>query len=710
MSIGSIPNLFGCFRNGWQKGETVGVYQLSCNREDALKIWEQWRQSAPQGAEATDRAEEVAPLDLQVVPAADDHRVICSFRSPITGDDRIATMAIIAVPLVVFLALSFKLMDVFYFAAHSRISLLLVPICVIVFTSSLFILIFTLFQPLFHDEDLQEQESSFVEFAQQSHIEVQQLTQTRHPLLFPGDISVLFAGFFLLLSFVFRLWTGSWGWFARFSPAIALMILLLLEGVIRDYANTMYQVTYDAYRFWRIKSAEVLGSIRLFLIPLALYMIISIFMSIDLFIYNANTRYEQTGNQGLSQQELVATYLRLFFDDPRLSTLGAMGAQDHDFVGVYRQAVEGIPANARLVVLIGESLLIATLLFLAYVTFLLLDAQRELWLTRWRDHPPHRVPLEALTAPRLMSTSISMLVWVYWLFAMIVNVAGLGVVILVISWVLGLGVGPFANEWLTPLLWYEAALKSPWGALGSWLARGTALLVCSPAILWLLLWVRSLLSPFWLLIRLSFPRRRHYRATARLQFLCARLGISTPILVLEDASPNWASATIVLPSPRFSVIHVSSALIEELSETELDLVLAHELAHVTQHRWKLWLLPLLSRLCLIGPGYLALLLDYREMEFEADAFAIRVTGQPTVFAEMLQKQALTDFLIRLRLPDSVSRSQEEQSNMVRLISGIYHFYFGAPLWGMIHPTAQERGLQARSTVKSGSAQPWSSQL
>lgn len=675
----------------------MGVYQLGCSREDALTTWEQWGQSAPAGQEAADRAEQVALLDLQVVPAADDNRVICSFRSPITTDDRIAVLMIIAVPLLVFLALSFKLLDILALAVQSRISLLLVPLSVFVFLSSLAILIFTLFQPIFHDGDLQDLENSFVEFVQQSHIEVQQLTATRHPVLFPGDISVLFGGLYVLLAFQVRLWTGSWGWIVQFSPAIALLLLMMLEGAVADFSNTLYQETHDAYRFWRMKSAEVLGSIRLFYIPLSSYVILSVFMSLDIFIYNLRIRYEQTGRQGLSNQDLLATYLSLFFEDPRLSTLGSIVSQDHDFVSVYRQVVEGIPLPVRFVVFAGETFLLASMLFLAYVTFLMLDAQRELWLTRWRNHPPHRVPLEALTASRSRSTSLSMLVWVYWLLALIVNIAGLGVVILVILWVFGLDAGPFANERIAPLLWYEAALKSPWGAVGSGVARGSALLLCAPAIFWIALWVHSFLSPFWLLIRVSVPRRHHH-ATNRLQLLCARLGISTPVLVLDDASPNWASATIVLPSPRFSVIHVSSALIEELSEAELDLVLAHELAHVTQHRWKLWLLPLLSRLCLIGPGYLALLLDYREMEFEADAFAIRVTGQPTVFAAMLQKQALTDFLIRLRLPASVSRSQDEQSNIATLTSGIYHFYFGAPLWGMIHPTAQERVLQARSTV------------
>lgn len=159
----------------------------------------------------------------------------------------------------------------------------------------------------------------------------------------------------------------------------------------------------------------------------------------------------------------------------------------------------------------------------------------------------------------------------------------------------------------------------------------------------------------------------------RFQKLARRAGVNyRDILLLRTKRSKLANAWVAGLLPKWRSVFVSDYLVEHLSPDEIETVFAHELGHI-KHRHLLkqvgWIVLgfgaqlLLVRLSLLlfdrliaipswlywlsfvtvnlGMIFLAvqfgLMRFWRKMEFEADAYAVYLTQQPSVFLQALRK-------------------------------------------------------------------------
>lgn len=272
--------------------------------------------------------------------------------------------------------------------------------------------------------------------------------------------------------------------------------------------------------------------------------------------------------------------------------------------------------------------------------------------------------------------------------------------VLALLWLVGWGSPPVPLKWMAPFAWYRAALETSLGpGLGGVLAVLATWLLFLPGLLWLLGWAtavaRDTMSSVAVLRRRAPP---HDPFRRRLRWLCRQMGVPEPVLVVDEQAEAPSSTTPILPFLRTSVVRVSRPVLAQLSPTERDVLLAHELGHVVLHARRLWCVQLASRVCLLGPGALAVLLDYPAMELEADKFAIRATGARRACWELLS--VLDAVQLRAQMHAAVADLPRGGPRhlparllalpMLRPVAVAYNLLFGPALWGYARPSTQER--------------------
>jgi len=158
----------------------------------------------------------------------------------------------------------------------------------------------------------------------------------------------------------------------------------------------------------------------------------------------------------------------------------------------------------------------------------------------------------------------------------------------------------------------------------------------------------------------------------QLETLAQRAGVAyRDVILLHTKGSKLANAWVAGVLPKFRFLFVSDYLAEHLTPQELETIFAHELGHL-KHRhlfkqvgwiilgfagqlaslrlgyfflnllpipsWLYWLLFLVTNLVLIFLVIqLGLMKFWRQMEFEADAYAVELTQQPEVFLQALRK-------------------------------------------------------------------------
>lgn len=159
----------------------------------------------------------------------------------------------------------------------------------------------------------------------------------------------------------------------------------------------------------------------------------------------------------------------------------------------------------------------------------------------------------------------------------------------------------------------------------------------------------------------------------RLQQLADKTGIDyRNIVLLETKSSKLANAWVAGITTKWRSVFLTDYLLEHLTYDEIETIFAHELGHI-KHRHLLkqvawivlgfggqlilahlnlllfsfltgipsWLYWLLFMGVHFGMIFLLVLLGlmrfWRRMEFEADAYAVELTQQPTVFLQALRK-------------------------------------------------------------------------
>ena len=159
----------------------------------------------------------------------------------------------------------------------------------------------------------------------------------------------------------------------------------------------------------------------------------------------------------------------------------------------------------------------------------------------------------------------------------------------------------------------------------------------------------------------------------RLQQLADKAGIDCrDIVLLQTKSSKFANAWVAGIFPRWRSVFLTDYLLEHLTDDEIETIFAHELGHLKhQHLLKqvawivlgfggqlmlvhlslllfdaitalpLWLYAVLFVCVTFGAILLlvqfGLMQSWRRMELEADAYAVELTQQPTVFLQALRK-------------------------------------------------------------------------
>jgi Zn-dependent protease with chaperone function len=122
--------------------------------------------------------------------------------------------------------------------------------------------------------------------------------------------------------------------------------------------------------------------------------------------------------------------------------------------------------------------------------------------------------------------------------------------------------------------------------------------------------------------------------------------VSTPVVVLAAEDPFVGDEDIALArglwlGPYQRVV-VSQGLVDELETEELRAVVAHEHAHVAEYDDAALglVVPVAASLLLVGQNVVLSLLDYRQREFRADAFAAERTSPAAVRSAVEQVATL----------------------------------------------------------------------
>lgn len=273
---------------------------------------------------------------------------------------------------------------------------------------------------------------------------------------------------------------------------------------------------------------------------------------------------------------------------------------------------------------------------------------------------------------------------------------------------------------------------------GEIIAKGTMLIACamlgrleengSARVLHLLL-VGPAILPFLSLVFLHFKaliashlKTRSWAAieddaVAKINNIAAQMGVSN-VMCLLDKQSNRLSPYAVIRGwyPKRMIVFTQRSL-EFLGDhpEHAEAILAHEVAHLKHDCLKLWKLRLLSRLSLLGVGFLSTLYDSIAMEDKADNTArhyLRENGKEETLIEeavsMLKFQNHLDEefygqeeLIPVSFSpsyntNSIRNTQIKQSLFKRIIATLrlaHDIYFYTDLYDYVHREARYRCTQ-----------------
>lgn len=121
-----------------------------------------------------------------------------------------------------------------------------------------------------------------------------------------------------------------------------------------------------------------------------------------------------------------------------------------------------------------------------------------------------------------------------------------------------------------------------------------------------------------------------------LKSTCKSLGIETPRILVTQDDNNLVSTSSGLLSKRAN-IYVEKEILDRLNKNELKAVIVHELSHIKNDLKKIALLKFFSKIALFPNNFLLLLVNYKEMEYNADRLALSVMKNPAYLEDALEK-------------------------------------------------------------------------
>lgn len=185
------------------------------------------------------------------------------------------------------------------------------------------------------------------------------------------------------------------------------------------------------------------------------------------------------------------------------------------------------------------------------------------------------------------------------------------------------------------------------------------------------------------------------RLEQRVSKICSMAGAGIPRVVLKNSSLAWSRVENSLF--RGNVLVISNTLLKILDDQELDSILAHEVWHLKRHIFSYNLLSLLSEWTLFGRGFFAVALNTKQLEFEADDFALEwleTNGiDSKIFVKSLNKILIANSMskyISTTMDDTVVEDNNKEFSFGEKIKLLYDFYLGDLVFSYVHPTMEER--------------------
>jgi len=181
--------------------------------------------------------------------------------------------------------------------------------------------------------------------------------------------------------------------------------------------------------------------------------------------------------------------------------------------------------------------------------------------------------------------------------------------------------------------------------------------------------------------------------------ICSFAGVNMPKIVISSEDVIAANVKHIFLFG--TALKITQKTLRELNKQELEALLAHEVFHLKKHSLKFSILNSLSEWTLFGSGFLTLVQDSKEVEFEADRFSLAWLKEKGlgrgVLINLLDKVSLLNSASGLAFSDSAmsfsaSLRKKDAKNLdpLALLRFIDEMFFGDMVISYIHPTASER--------------------
>lgn len=185
--------------------------------------------------------------------------------------------------------------------------------------------------------------------------------------------------------------------------------------------------------------------------------------------------------------------------------------------------------------------------------------------------------------------------------------------------------------------------------------------------------------------------------------ICSSSKIKPPSVIIKD-SP-LVSSNVMQVFLTGDVLMITSKTLEVLNEQELEALLAHEVRHLRTHSFMYNFLDFLSEWTLFGKGFLAVILNTKQLEFEADDFAldwlkrrgeskhtlINLLNKILIANSMYKYMAYSNSLLAFDdMEISEVNSKGKNFTFRESLKLLYELYFGDLIISYVHPTVEER--------------------
>jgi len=170
---------------------------------------------------------------------------------------------------------------------------------------------------------------------------------------------------------------------------------------------------------------------------------------------------------------------------------------------------------------------------------------------------------------------------------------------------------------------------------------------------------------------------------------CRKLKLKVPKIIIVHNDKILVRSTRGFLN-RKARIYIEKDILHILSEEELKAVIAHELAHIKYDLKKISLLKFFSGLALFPNSYLLLLLDYREMELNADRTALAMVKNKAALERAVRRLSLLGHFTEPAKEPKKSRLKAWISRYKEWSKISNNFFNKDVLIGYAHPEISER--------------------